>query len=89
MGGAAGGNGVEAVVLEKGRLAVRCGDGDLLELLEVQPANKKPMPASALLNGLGDRTLVVKPPSPDLHDPVWSDDDDEELKLMQQLELKA
>jgi methionyl-tRNA formyltransferase len=46
-------------VLEKGRLAVRCGDGVLLELLEVQPASKKAMPASAFLNGLGDRALVL------------------------------
>lgn len=47
------------VVLDKERLAVRCGDGALLELLELQPASKKAMPASAFLNGMGDRTLEL------------------------------
>lgn len=37
--------------LEKRRLFVECG-GDLLELLEVQPAGKKRMPVDAFLNGV-------------------------------------
>lgn len=37
--------------LGKSRVAIRCGEG-WLELLEVQPAGKKPMPVAAWLNGM-------------------------------------
>jgi len=50
----------------KGRLAVRCGEG-WLELLEVQPAGKKPMGVADWLNGLRDRIpemLLSRPGDP-------------------------
>lgn len=53
------GGGPEVLILDKERLAVRCGDGGLLEVLELQPASKKAMQALAFLNGMGDRTLEL------------------------------
>lgn len=37
--------------VQKGHLLVGCGDGSMLELLEVQPAGRKPMSAQAFMNG--------------------------------------
>ncbi len=40
-----------SIVLSRQSLSVVCGDAVLLELLEVQPENRKPIPATAFANG--------------------------------------
>ena len=48
-----------SVLLEEGQLLVGCGEG-LLQLIELQPAGKRPMPAEAYLAGhTVPRTLAV------------------------------
>ncbi|CAI5536047.1 unnamed protein product, partial [Closterium sp. Naga37s-1] len=48
---------VEEVRLEGQAMLVPCDDGSVLEVLEVQPESKRPMPAKAFWNGLRDRKL--------------------------------
>jgi methionyl-tRNA formyltransferase len=45
-----------AIVQGKGTLGVICGDGVLLEILEIQPANRKPVSGTAFQNGAHLRT---------------------------------
>ena len=42
------------------RLFVRCGDGAVLELLQVQPAGKAAMAADAFVNGLSSARLLCQ-----------------------------
>jgi methionyl-tRNA formyltransferase len=39
------------IVISKGSLAVVCGDGALLEVLSIQPENRKPVPGADFANG--------------------------------------
>ena len=50
-----------AIHVDKGRVIVSCGNGSLLELKIVQPAGKKPMPASDWTRGLtaGKKVIYV------------------------------
>lgn len=47
-------------VFADGRLIVRCGGSDSLEILELQPTGKKPMSSAAFLNGLKGRSVFVR-----------------------------
>lgn len=42
---------------QEGSFCVRCGDGSVLALLELQPVGKKVMKAKNFFNGLRGRTL--------------------------------
>ena len=44
------------VTVKGGRLAVRCGDGRLLEILKVQPENRRPLSAREFVNGFRPKT---------------------------------
>ena len=44
------------------RLLIQCGDGSILELLQVQPANKAAMTAQAFTNGLSNNALTWQDP---------------------------
>jgi methionyl-tRNA formyltransferase len=48
----------EVQVFEK-KVLVKCGESSMLELLEVQPAGKKPMRALDWINGMTDRNVVL------------------------------
>jgi len=52
---------------KKDGLRVVCGDGSVLELLQVQPATRKAMDAKSYVNGLQGQTLrwVQPPPTPE------------------------
>lgn len=43
-----------------GRLLIPCGGGSVLQVLELQPAGKKPMSAAAFWNGVKGRPVYVK-----------------------------
>lgn len=49
------------VCVVRDRLWIPCRDGDCLEVLELQPTGKKPMPAGAFINGLKGRRIFVEP----------------------------
>ena len=55
----AGESNLREVHVAKGRLLVPCGDGEVLEVHELQPPGKKPMPAGAYINGLKGRSVFV------------------------------
>jgi methionyl-tRNA formyltransferase len=50
---------LKEVHVAKGRFLIPCGDGEVLEVHELQPPGKKPMPASAYINGLKGRRVFV------------------------------
>lgn len=54
-----GENGILEVSIAEG-LQVPCQQGGLLDILELQPSGKKVMPATAFLNGVKGRRLLVK-----------------------------
>lgn len=60
-GGAASADGSRSVQLSREALSVRCGDGRVLQLLQVQAPGKKPVGAQAVVNGLNGRTLRWQP----------------------------
>lgn len=43
-----------------GCLLIPCGGGSVLQVLELQPAGKKPMSAAAFWNGVKGRSVFVK-----------------------------
>ena len=43
-----------------GHLLIPCGGGSALQVLELQPAGKKPMSAAAFWNGVKGRSIFVK-----------------------------
>ena len=45
------------VVVNQGRLFVQCGKDTFLEIISIQPDNKKEMPVKAFLNGYRSRIL--------------------------------
>eukprot|EP00887_Chlorella_sp_A99_P007684 scaffold20.g7684.t1 len=60
-----GGGDARAVAASRHGLYVRCGDGSVLQLLEVQAPGKRPMAAADFVNGLKGRTLHWQPlPAP-------------------------
>lgn len=50
----------QEICATKDLLLVPCGDGGRLEILELQPVGKKPMPAGAFINGLKGRRLFLE-----------------------------
>jgi methionyl-tRNA formyltransferase len=50
----------QAVAHGKQGLLVKCGDGSVLQIIEVQPPGKKPMSARSFANGLKGRKLYWK-----------------------------
>lgn len=48
----------ECVIINGKELYATAGDGMLIRILELQPQGKRPMPDTAFLNGLRDKTLV-------------------------------
>lgn len=62
------GRGVELVGGKGGGLRVVCGDGSVLDLLEVQPPGKKVMDSKSYANGLRGRRLRWKPMPPPKED---------------------
>jgi len=59
--GGEGWRGVELVGGKGGGLRVVCGDGSVLDLMEVQPPGKKVMDSKSYANGLRGRKLRWKP----------------------------
>lgn len=59
--GDAGVDGREVALLQDGWMALRCGDGSVLEVEMVQPHNKKMMPAKAWWNGLRGQAVQWAP----------------------------
>ena len=55
----AGGSSLREVRVAKGRLLIPAGDGEVLEVHELQPPGKKTMPAGAYINGLKGRRVFV------------------------------
>jgi methionyl-tRNA formyltransferase len=44
----------------EGQMLISCGGGSVLQVLELQPAGKKPMSATAFLNGVKGRSILVR-----------------------------
>ena len=60
---AGGGGGVGAVSCADGIIRVTCGDGNVLAIHQLQVPGKRAMQARDFINGLGEKEIVVCPPT--------------------------